>query len=208
MQGSNSFPSLWGALRHFATSLLPFCFIAGPEKSCQQIRAVATKTFPMHDPPHTLFCPPCCPPPPFEKQESPFSAFYYPLLRKHQHYVPLRRDLSDLCVVVAQLQANHSRAHQLAISAAEFATTMLAPQHIVAYVAHLLRGYASLQRFTPQMHPEAKSWSRSKGRSSGLAAGKDGSSRSSSKSVRGCNNAGCCHRHPKACKVGKKAAST
>ena len=114
------------------------------------------------------------------KQDSPFTAYYYPLLRAGTHYHPLHRNLSDLCRSARSLahslkgspNASSSvggpsggigggigRAETLANGAAAFARAYLAPAGVEAYVHTLLRQYAALQRFTPAVHPRAVAWS-------------------------------------------------
>lgn len=92
------------------------------------------------------------------KQDSPFTAFYYPLLVRHAHFVPLRADLSDLCPAVAALRADPNRAARLAAAATNFTAGALAPSAVNSYVASLLRRYAALQRFTPSKHAKARAW--------------------------------------------------
>jgi len=92
------------------------------------------------------------------KQASPFSAFYYPLLRPGVHYAPLHRNGSDLCAAIAALRSDPPRAAAIAAAATSLARAVLSPASVLAYVSALLRGYATLQRFTPRRHPHAKPW--------------------------------------------------
>jgi hypothetical protein len=92
------------------------------------------------------------------KEESPFESWYYPLLRAHEHVVPLARNLSTLCDSLRALREEPRRAAALAAAAQRFATAFLAPESVMGYVAALVRGYATLQRFRPRRHPMAKEW--------------------------------------------------
>ena len=92
------------------------------------------------------------------KEESPFGGWYYPLLRAHEHVVPLARNLSTLCDSLSALREEPRRAAALAAAAQRFATAFLAPERVMGYVAALVRGYATLQRFRPRRHPMAKEW--------------------------------------------------
>ena len=92
------------------------------------------------------------------KEESPFESWYYPLLRAHEHVVPLARNLSTLCDSLRALREEPRRAAALAAAAQRFATAFLAPESVIGYVAALVRGYATLQRFRPRRHPMAKEW--------------------------------------------------
>ena len=146
------------------------------------------------------------------KEESPFGGWYYPLLRAHEHVVPLARNLSTLCDSLSALREEPRRAAALAAAAQRFATAFLAPERVMGYVAALVRGYATLQRFRPRRHPMAKEWadaetvvsrptaaattdatvpSASSGRASGFPS-----------SVAFCPPAdvSCCKRHPRACR--------
>ena len=115
------------------------------------------------------------------RQESPFSAYYYPLLERGVHYEPLDANLSDLCERVAHLARGlprgrrrlpptpamarvatarmaSARAAALAANAEAFARQYLSPPAVVTYVTALLRHYAALQRFRPRRHPNARPW--------------------------------------------------
>lgn len=136
------------------------------------------------------------------KQDSPFEAFYYPLLTRGVHYSPLRRDLSDLCATAAALRADPRRAAALAAAAAGFVRDVLAPDAVLAYVAALLRGYAALQRFTPRLHPRAVPWVPAEATleaRAGPSKGRRPPWRAGSRAAGGCSTRLCCRRHPRAC---------
>jgi len=161
------------------------------------------------------------------KQDSPFYAYYYPLLRRGVHYEPVSRNLSDLCPKARALlhgigsdPGGRSRAERIAGAAARFTRRYLSPEAVGVYVAELLRQYAALQRFTPRLHAQAVRWGRDPEaaahqasssararppRMLGSDAAKAGgqaprAARAAATSV--CRAGGdelCCRRHPRAC---------
>ena len=131
-------------------------------------------------------------------QDSPFEAFYYPLLQRGVHYAPLQRDLSDLCATAAALHADPRRAAALAAAATRFARDVLAPEAVLAYVAALLRGYAALQRFTPRLHPASTPWAPAEALLE-ARVGRRLPRRTGARATGGCTTHFCCRRHPKAC---------
>ena len=92
------------------------------------------------------------------KQDSPYEVFYYPLLRRGVHYLPLARDFANLCSQLVTLQGDPAQGVALAAAASNFTNEFLAPGAVMGYVAAVIRQYASLQRFTPERHPMAKRW--------------------------------------------------
>ena len=149
------------------------------------------------------------------KQDSPFAAYYYPLLRRGVHYEPLARNLSDVCSASAALLSDlPGRAHKLASAASRFARRFLSPEAVAQYVVALLRQYAYLQRFVPSLHPQAVPWREDRQRSGGGGAGQRRSghgsgavtgavqfqrSGSGASVAAACSSPACCQRHPKAC---------
>jgi hypothetical protein len=69
---------------------------------------------------------------------------------------PLDRDA--LIEELRALREEPRRAAALAAAAQRFTTAFLAPERVIGYVAALVRGYATLQRFRPRRHPMAKEW--------------------------------------------------
>lgn len=155
------------------------------------------------------------------KQDSPFAAYYYPLLRAGTHYERLRRNLTDLCDTTASLVASlrlggHGRARALAAAARRFADTFLSPSAVAAYVGALLSAYGRLQRYAPRRHPDAKLWEeREPERARADAYGPrawarvqththTGATRTVARAVSSsmsssCWSTSCCERHPRAC---------
>ncbi len=138
------------------------------------------------------------------KQDSPFAAFYYPLLRAGFEYERIRANLTDLCSTAQSLQKGllraaapgGSRAELLASHAERFARTHLSPRAVASYVASLVRRYAALQRFKPRLHPHAVVWETPPH----AARRKEGGQGEPFRKV--CDppdDPGCCRRHPRAC---------
>ena len=151
------------------------------------------------------------------KQDSPFSAYYYPLLQRGEHYESLGRNLSDLCHKAHALRiqltartggsraaAADTRAHRLAARATAFATRYLTPGAVAAYVATLLRQYAALLRFTPSLPPQARPWLQQQPLTPHAASPSAAVGVKSASSARGAcaasaKPARCCARHPRVC---------
>ncbi|XP_073943623.1 protein O-glucosyltransferase 2-like [Choristoneura fumiferana] len=72
------------------------------------------------------------------KQESPYYEHYYGLLRAWEHYVPMKRDLSDLAARVRWARSHDDDAHRIANNAKNFVNENLLPQHVICYHAVLL----------------------------------------------------------------------
>ena len=140
------------------------------------------------------------------KQDSPFAAYYYPLLRRGVHFQPLARNLSNLCsasgALLADLADLAGRSHQMASAASRFARRFLSPEAVALYVVALLRQYAQLQRFVPRLHPQAVPWRDDGGghsQRSDTRKSADQAQRSMVAAAAACSSPACCQRHPKAC---------
>lgn len=67
------------------------------------------------------------------KQQSDYYEHYYHRLTPWVHYVPVKRDLSDLIEKVEWAKANDEMAKTIAKNGANFARNNLLPQHIFCY---------------------------------------------------------------------------
>jgi hypothetical protein len=83
------------------------------------------------------------------KHESDDLMWFYRDLVPWKHYVPLKRDLSDVAEKILWAKSHDDEAYQIAMNAREFALTHLMPEHILLYCYKALVRYASLQRFQP-----------------------------------------------------------
>lgn len=71
------------------------------------------------------------------KQDSPYYEHFYGKLAAWEHFVPVRRDLSDLVDRIKWARENDEKAQQIAINAKNFANENLLPQHVICYHAAL-----------------------------------------------------------------------
>lgn len=71
------------------------------------------------------------------KQDSPYYEHFYGQLRAWEHYVPVKRDLSDLVDRVSWALGHDEEAYEISNKAREFANEQLLPQHIMCYHALL-----------------------------------------------------------------------
>ncbi|OQV16124.1 KDEL motif-containing protein 1 [Hypsibius exemplaris] len=72
------------------------------------------------------------------KQESPYYEHFYPDLAPWQHYIPVRRDLSDLVERINWAREHDAEAWNISRSGAEFARTNLLPHNVFCYYTLLL----------------------------------------------------------------------
>lgn len=85
------------------------------------------------------------------KQESDDIMWFFSLLEPWVHYIPLRRDFTDVFDKILWARSHDDQAHQIAQNARALALSALMPEHIVLYCAKTLCKYASLQRFAPNI---------------------------------------------------------
>lgn len=83
------------------------------------------------------------------KHESDDLMWFYRDLVPWVHYVPLKKDLSDVAEKILWARSHDDEARQIAMNAREFALTHLMPEHILLYCYKALVRYASLQTFEP-----------------------------------------------------------
>lgn len=73
------------------------------------------------------------------KQESPFYEHFYKQLEPMKHYIPVKRDLSDLVDKVKWAQNNEAAALKIVKAAREFVNENLLPAHVFCYHVKLLQ---------------------------------------------------------------------
>lgn len=71
------------------------------------------------------------------KQQSPYYEHFYSQLVPWEHFVPVKRDLSDLVDRVKWARDNDDKAQQIAVNARNFANNNLLPQDVICYHAAL-----------------------------------------------------------------------
>ena len=88
------------------------------------------------------------------KQDSSEIMYFYPDLIAWQHYIPVRRDLSDLFIRLNWARTHDEEVQKIAHNARRFAKERLMPEHILAYCRAVLFRYAQLQRFAVTVGPD------------------------------------------------------
>lgn len=67
------------------------------------------------------------------KQESPFYEHFYKRLQPFHHYIPFKRDLSDLVTKIQYAQAHETEVRQMIDNAQKFVNENLLPKDIYCY---------------------------------------------------------------------------
>lgn len=83
-------------------------------------------------------------------QESDDIMFFHGALVAWKHYIPVKRDFSDLVEKIQWAQEHDLEAKAIAQNARAFAKSHLMPEHILLYSYKTLLKYASLQKFQPE----------------------------------------------------------
>lgn len=95
------------------------------------------------------------------KQDSEDGQYFYSALKPYVHYIPIKRDMSDLIEKVAWAQSHDTECRQIAENARAFALENLMPEKIYAYFYRVLEKHASLQSFQTKK-PVGSEWKRIK----------------------------------------------
>lgn len=86
------------------------------------------------------------------KQETELTQFFYPAMQPYIHYVPLKKDLSDLFEKLAWLKDNDAQAMKISNNATNFIKQNLMPEDLDDYLAIILAQYNKLQTFEVNKH--------------------------------------------------------
>lgn len=86
------------------------------------------------------------------KQQSPYYEYFYKDLQEWRHYVPFRRDLSDLEEKLKWAMANDEKAQQITKTAQEYTRNNLLADNIFCYHWNLFKEYAERQVTKPIKH--------------------------------------------------------
>lgn len=81
------------------------------------------------------------------KCESPNIQYYYGELIPWKHYIPLKKDLSDVIEKILWARDHDEKAREIAENGRSFALEHLMPEHIMLYCYKVLCKYARLQDF-------------------------------------------------------------
>ncbi|PVD20835.1 hypothetical protein C0Q70_18996 [Pomacea canaliculata] len=84
------------------------------------------------------------------KQESEYYEHFYKRLLPWKHYIPFKRDLSDLLQKIKWAQSHDREARQIAINAQEFARENLMPPEVFCYHAKVLEALSQRLKHKPQ----------------------------------------------------------
>ncbi|XP_057624750.1 protein O-glucosyltransferase 3 [Chionomys nivalis] len=85
------------------------------------------------------------------KQESPYYEHFYVALRPWKHYVPVRRNLSDLLEKVRWAKENDDEAKKIAKEGQLAARDLLQPPRLFCYYYRVLQKYAERQTSKPMI---------------------------------------------------------
>lgn len=88
------------------------------------------------------------------KQQSPYYEHFYKELQPWVHYVPFKRDLSDLEEKLKWAMDNDEKAQKIAQAGKEFVRSNLLADQIYCYHWSLFTEYAKRQVTTPKRHPD------------------------------------------------------
>jgi hypothetical protein len=91
------------------------------------------------------------------KQETDEIMWFYDALLPWVHYIPFKKDCSDILERIHWAQSHDRKAKKIAKNAQHFALNNLMPEHILLYCYKSLLKYASLQRFSPTVTEEEQS---------------------------------------------------
>lgn len=73
------------------------------------------------------------------KQESPFYEHFYKDLKEYVHYIPFKRDLSDLVTQLEWAKNNDLQVQQIVKNARQFVRDNLMPTNIYCYYFNILQ---------------------------------------------------------------------
>ncbi|XP_050399295.1 protein O-glucosyltransferase 2 [Patella vulgata] len=85
------------------------------------------------------------------KQDSPYYEHFYHQLKPNVHYVPFKRDLSDLLEKIRWAKENDENVKNIAKNANNFVRENLNPKDIYCYHVKLFDKYSKLLRFKPKL---------------------------------------------------------
>lgn len=88
------------------------------------------------------------------KQDSPYYEHFYTHLKAGVHYIPVKRDLSDLLQKIRWAQKNDTQAEAIAKSGQSLVRDLLQPHRLYCYYYSVLQTYAARQSTRPAVHPD------------------------------------------------------
>jgi hypothetical protein len=77
------------------------------------------------------------------KQESEYWDWFWPLVKPYKHFIPVKRDLSDLVPLLRTWSQRDEELHEIAKEASAFYRRLLTPSKQLCYMHVLLTEYAT-----------------------------------------------------------------
>lgn len=86
------------------------------------------------------------------KQESEYYEHFYSELEPWVHYIPFKRDLSDIEERLLWAKANDEKARNIALAGQRYARDNLTSERLYCYTLRVFQEYAKRQEQTPKIH--------------------------------------------------------
>ncbi len=87
-------------------------------------------------------------------QNSPFYEHWNVHFIPNQHFIPVKRDFSDLLEKLEWARQHDSEARAIAVAGVEAARKIVTPESVFSYTEQMLLQYTQRLAFTPTVHPE------------------------------------------------------
>ncbi len=81
------------------------------------------------------------------KNNSKWIEWYYDAIKPYEHYIPYKRDASDLIQKIQWAKEHDAEAKRIAENATDFFLYNLMIEDVIVYIYHLFHEYAKLQKF-------------------------------------------------------------
>lgn len=88
------------------------------------------------------------------KQNSQYYEFFYSHLKAGTHYVPVKRNLSDLVEKIKWAKENDAEAQKIAAAGQTLARELLQPSRLYCYYFRVLQMYSERQTEHPTRHAD------------------------------------------------------
>ncbi|XP_077052615.1 protein O-glucosyltransferase 3 [Siphateles boraxobius] len=88
------------------------------------------------------------------KQDSPYYEHFYTHLKPGVHYIPVKRDLSDLIEKIKWAKNNDTEAEAVAKTGQSVVRDLLQPHRLYCYYYTVFQTYANRQSTQPLVHPD------------------------------------------------------
>lgn len=88
------------------------------------------------------------------KQDSQYYEFFYSHLKAGTHYIPVKRNLSDILYKIKWAKENDSEAQKIAAAGQTLARELLQPSRLYCYYYRVLQMYSERQTEKPVRHAD------------------------------------------------------